>query len=386
MYGEQLRFNKDGRFRILVFTDVHEKSDISGKKRRLKSDDTLLFMNTALDSLKPDLVVLGGDNCTDFDSSGGIEAFYPAFRRITEPMISRGIPFASVLGNHEHDIDEKLLEQVIRAYEECPLSLAHNDNDSEHGRLDYNVTIKAHDSQQDAFNLWFMDSNNLIDLRSRLVYDGVRRDQIEWYEKRAEELRQANSGKPLPAVLFQHIPVQEIYGMFRQPRLFERPVSVRGYDALDRLRFVKNKSCVGYLGEGPNVSFYNDGQFASWKRTGDIVGAFFGHDHLNDFHGMFDGIVMGQSKTGGFNCYTDGCRTGARVVDIYEDAPGDIETYMVRFKQLGLKSSSLGPIMKRINDRQSMAMHSLARKSLSVACVAAGAGAAYMLLKRSGRI
>ncbi|MCQ2462264.1 MAG: metallophosphoesterase family protein [Clostridia bacterium] len=381
MYNGQLKFNEHGKFRIAVFTDIHEKVHLDNDLSIRKSADTRLFMETALDALKPDLVVLCGDICLGFRGDDVETVFMPGFRGITEPMIQRNIPFASVLGNHEHDMPFEKLKNVLKVYENAPLSLAKNQNGSEHGLLDYSVSVLSSDGKKDALNLWFMDSNNLVECEDGSVYDGVRRDQIEWYEKTADEISRKNGGT-VPAVLFEHIPVQEMYNIFKKPCLFELPVSVKGYGFLNGHRFAKSQGCEGYLGEGPCCSYYNDGQFASWKRKGDVFAAFFGHDHLNDVHGEFDGIIMGQCKTGGFNCYTDGCRTGTRVIDIDENDVKNIKTYMVHFKQLGLKSSSLGPIMKRINDRQSMAMHAAAKYAgIPAACAAAVFGA-YRIIKK----
>lgn len=381
MLDEPLKFNADGKFRILVFTDIHAKPDRESKKAKLKNRDTFLFMNSALDALKPDLVILGGDNCTNFDCEKGLAEFYPVFEGVTRPMVERKIPFAAVLGNHEHDMPEEILDLVLNEYARRPFCLAKNQYEGGNGKLDYRLIIKDSRGEKDAFVLWLMDANNLIGVEGRDVYDGVREDQIEWYERTAAEIKKNNGGKTLPAVVFQHIPVPEIYGLLRAPKFYELPVSEKGHDFLNCYRFVKNKTCEGYLGEGPDRSFYNRGQFASWKKTGDVVGAFFGHDHMNDFHGTFDGVVMGQCKTGGFWAYTDGCRTGTRVIDLNENNPRKIETKMVRFKELGLKSESLGPIQKRITDRQSLALHKLKWVALGAAAAVCCAEAVKKRLK-----
>ena len=40
--------------------------------------------------------------------------------------------------------------------------------------------------------------------------------------------------------------------------------------------------------------------FGDLHENSDITSAFFGHDHMNDFTCVVDGITMGQCKTAGF--------------------------------------------------------------------------------------
>ena len=56
---EPLRFNKDGKFKILVATDIHED-----EKDDAKSADAMALLTNAIEELKPDLVVFNGDNAT----------------------------------------------------------------------------------------------------------------------------------------------------------------------------------------------------------------------------------------------------------------------------------------------------------------------------------
>ena len=231
--------------------------------------------------------------------------------------------------------------------------------------------------------LWFVDSNNVVKLSDgHIVYDNVHPDQIEWYESSAKKIADENGGKTVPAILFQHIPVPEIYELLRPARLKEMPCCVRGHDHLSKRRYMKKDGCEGYLGEGPDIPLFNSGEFAAWKRTGDVKAAFFGHDHMNDFHGEYDGIIMGQGKTGGFRAYTDGCRSGVRLITVSKDNPDVINTRMYHFKDFGLKSTSLGPIEKRITDRQSINMH-LAAKISAVALGATAAAVGISLIKRA---
>ena len=109
---------------------------------------------------------------------------------------------------------------------------------------------------------------------------------------------------------------------------------------------------------------------------GDIKGAFFGHDHMNNLAGEVDGILLAQCKTSGFRAYTDGGRPSVRLITVHED--GSFE------KDFGLKCTCLGPIESRITDRQSVNATIASRALLAGAATAAvmlGAGKIYQILK-----
>lgn len=81
-----LRFNEDGKFKIVIFSDIQETIPVK--------DSTIQYMNKILDTEKPDLVLLGGDN---FDGSGNIAKKLKEYLTIiTEPMESRKIPWCHV--------------------------------------------------------------------------------------------------------------------------------------------------------------------------------------------------------------------------------------------------------------------------------------------------
>lgn len=383
MLVNELKFNTDGKFRIMVATDMHEKPDITSEKGKLKYKDMLKLMNTALDTLKPDLVVLNGDTCTDHGGTDDefMASFREQLRRILSPMLERGVPVAAVLGNHEHDTSVNRIEMMRDAYNEYDGVCMLNDCPDITGMSNYNLLVNGAEGKP-KLNLWFIDSNNCCDDKSISTYDWVHGDQIEWYERRARELANLNGGEVIPALLFQHIPVNEEYELLRKARPWEIPSAVRGHGLWNKDFYILADGVEGYLGEGPCAPYYHEGQFESWKHIGDVMGAFFGHDHLNDFCGKVDGIVLAQCKTAGFRAYTDGCRSGVRLITVDEQDVHAFETEMYHFKDFGLKSESLGPIESRITDRQSVNLTIASRIAIGAAAVSGAAYLAVRLFKR----
>lgn len=358
----KLKFNPDGKFKILLFGDIHEDGDY---KTNLRFKDMHKLMNAALDEYKPDLCVLLGDNCNTKLYQESPERFKKMVIDLIEPMTRRGIPAASILGNHEHDHGNE--DEIVGIYNSINGIIMRNDAPAEvTGNANFKELIYSSDGEKPAFCLWFIDSNNCHENREISHYDYVHTDQIEWFESESRKLKEINGGKPIPSFVFQHIPVPEEYELLRKAKFWELPVAVRGHNTKSKTFYVGKKGTEGYVGEGPCSPDVNNGQFASWKKVGGVLGAFFGHDHLNDFSGYVDGIFLAQHKTAGFRAYTDGCRSCVRLVTIDEKDPANFKHELKRFKQFGLKSESLGPIFRTISDRQSFWLHALANVAMGI--------------------
>ena len=377
MQNEPLRF-KDGKFKIMLLGDLHDCYDMKNNNAAEKMDDTLALIGKAVKELKPDLVIYMGDNArasTEYEMRAVIS-------RITYPVSVSDTPFDLVFGNHDRECEVDLPTQ-LKLYREHENCYAFNADDSLSGYGNHNLVIKSGDGEKDIFNLWFIDSHNLYSDRSKSYYDAVHEDQIEWYKKTAKELADKNGGKVLPSLLFQHIPVPEEYELLREAKPYEKLDSVQGHKTYSDKYYMLKPEVEGYLGEGPAVPDFNSGEFAAWKETGDVLGAFFGHDHMNDFAGYVDGILLAQCKTAGFRVYTDGCRSGVRLITLEENNPENVQTRMYHFKDFGLKSKSLDPYMRNVSDRQDMKLKAAGAAVGTVAAVTAAAVAANKVLKKT---
>ncbi len=344
---KQLKF-KNGKFMLLG--DIHERLVIDNELDELKQKDAHKLFEVGVKALQPDLVVLLGDTCSEYKECEDYTQLHKeALERILKPILDAKIPMCYVLGNHEHDAGKE--KEIVKAYELIDSFIGENDTTAP-GDFNCNILVKDSKGEEDILNLWFIDSNNLAEDQSISKYDWVHEDQIEWYEKKSQEIKDAHNDKTIPAILFQHTPVIQEYDLMREAKLHELFWSVPGFiGPLSKKRFVKKDGVEGYLGEGPCSPAIDKGQFASWKKVGDIKAAFFGHDHLNDFTGVVDDIILGQNKTSGFHAYTDGCRATIRMITIDENEPDKINTKIYHFKDFGLKSESLGFVARNFNDR-----------------------------------
>ncbi len=367
----QLKF-KDGKFTIMSLGDLHEHFDISTLENRKKREDMHNLVKMGLLTFKPDLVVLLGDTLTEKDETDDFSVYKKALAEILKPIIDANVPLAYVLGNHEHDTGRE--NDIVEAYKQFPNLVGENDATAPRGNFNSNILVKNSAETEDILNIWLIDSNNLTDDKTDSSYDWVHEDQIEWYENKVEEIKKAHNGKTIPSILFQHIPVIEEYELLREAKPHEIFRAVKGFERFSNKYYVLKDGVDGYLGEGPCSPMENHGQFASWKKMGDVKAAFFGHDHLNDFTGKVDGILLGQNKTSGFCCYTDGARSVVRITTVKEENPEDITSKVYHFKELGLKPTCLGPIESWISDRQSILAHKAAYLGAGVAgAIAVGA-------------
>ncbi len=348
---------KDGKFKIMLMADFHEfttedSEKEAGSKGIYKTSDMQKLMNKSLDELKPDLVVFLGDNA----KGSSDEDARLAIKKITDPISQRNIPLAIVFGNHDRE-SVISLERMLEIYaEENELFYTYDAKPELTGCGNCNITVKSSDGEKDVLNLWMIDSNgNPVD-PTLSPYDWVHEDQVEWYKETAEKLKNENGGKSVPALWFMHIPLIEEYQFLRKPKFYEYFNSVPGHHKLKGKRYMLKDGVEGYLGEAPYCATVDSGVFKAWKETGDVIGAFFGHDHMNDFVGYLDGIMFAQNKTAGFKPYTDGCRSGVRLVTLDENNIKDIKTQMYYFKDFGLKSESLGFFEKHFTDRQIIKM------------------------------
>lgn len=311
-----LSFKKDGTFKIMQINDTQ---DVGNCNKKL-----IEFLNAALDLEQPDLVVFNGDQLSDVYPSASLADFTKAIANIVEPLQTRGIPFLVTLGNHDHDraatVDENGQYAIYAAYENCYAT--GNGPDP----FTYSIPVMTSDGNSIAFNIYMMDTNNKDASGSN--YSGITAEQLAWYNSQSAKLRAANDGKPVPSLLFQHVPVKEIYNLLRECD-YSEDGSV--YSRRDRKWYVVDETkATGAMGEAPCSEAFETvtGQYQAWLANGDIMGAFFAHDHVNNFVGTTDdGIYMGYNGGTGFRSYGNGDQRSVRIFELYEN---DVERYTTR--------------------------------------------------------
>jgi predicted phosphodiesterase len=311
-----LSFNDDGKFVILQFADVQD--DIFMRVA------TIMEMEYALDTVKPDLVVFTGDNTTGqwTKITGRI-----AIERLLAPVVERGVKFTFVFGNHDGErLSKEYQLSVYQSFEGC---LAYDPDHNIFGCANHNLEIKSSDLSKTVFNLWMIDSN--MDSKALDSYEPINKSQLDWYRTTSERL-EAENGELVPSLVFQHIPVPQTYDL-----LLEAPEGTteetREFNGKTYIKQLDPQRATGILGEWPCVTKYSQNELTTFAERGDVLGIVTGHDHNNNFIGNVDGIDLIQSPGIGFQAYGTRDR-GYRVITLDENDPWSYETYTVDFTDM----------------------------------------------------
>ncbi len=265
--NDSLRFNKDGTFTILQFTDTQDT--------QWPSPNMLTMLQKCLDESKPDLVVFTGDQLKNYDSDFGDSGHeWKAKKALYEnikPVVARDIPFVVAFGNHD-SLLSFTLEQQVRYLQKFKGCLLVDEGPEISGCGNYNIPILGSSDNKTAFNLYFLDSNQ----------SQVLPDQIDWYVAKSNELKALNEGVPVPSIEFQHI--------------------------------VPHDSLV-----------------STFAAQGDVIASFFGHNHYrSDTINRF-GIDLVYTPTVGFYEVGPGMERGARVITLHENEPSRYDTHVLTF-------------------------------------------------------
>lgn len=285
--AQELRFNKEGKFKIVQFTDIHWKAGNPA------SDVAATMMNEILDAEKPDLVIFTGDIVY---ASPAREGFIKAF----EPVVSRGLPFAVTLGNHDDEHDMNRVE-VFEFIKEFPLNMT-STVEGLSGVTNYILSVKSSDGSKDAATLYVFDSNSYTTLKQLKGYGWIKHDQVQWYIEESKKRSGINGGEPLPALAFFHIPLPEYFEAVKEGTVFMYGTRME-------------KVCC------PEI---NSGLFAAMLEAGDVMGTFVGHDHINDYAVNWKGIMLCYGRYSGGNTVYNGIPggNGARIIELTEGVRG----------------------------------------------------------------
>ena len=306
-----LRFRKNGTFKILVLADVQDVYPI---------DDAMIsFVNEALDYAKPDLVVFDGDTIVTEDVR--------AYEQLLYPLVSRNVPFTFVFGNHDVERENFTAEQQLAEYQKYPGCLAFDADPALHGCANHNLLIYSSKGNDIAFNLWMFDSGtSLHDENGEwLGYDWVRADQIEWYNNTRDAITEANGGKVVPAIAFQHIiPKEAVEVLFYESDISMGELTYNFNDGSVYSYIPKIETFDGYIFEKSCPGNGSDGQWDAMKAGGDVLALVVGHDHVNSFVADINGVDLVQTPGATYHSYYNKMLQGARIIELDE---GDLDSY-----------------------------------------------------------
>ena len=319
---KELKFNEDGTFKIMQINDTQDV----GKNAKKKMLD---FIGAAIDAEQPDLVVIVGDQLSEYYFIADTEDMTLAIEKLLTVIKDKNVPFLMTLGNHDYDnIEEFSVAQQRAVYSSFENCYAPDDGPDE---FTYNVPVMSSDSQNIVFNIYMMDTHNKAETGG---YAGVNKEQVEWYKETSALLKAENNGEAVPSMLFQHTPPKEIYTLLVETDSSDAQAI---YSGNDKKWYRLIDTAEGFLGEAPCSENFDNitGQYEAWLECGDIMGAFFAHDHVNSFMGTnADGITMGYNAGTGFRSYGLGSDRSVRIFEFNEDDVENYETRLVTYADI----------------------------------------------------
>ena len=274
-----LRFHSDGNFKICCFSDLHETADYDPR--------SLMALETILRVESPDLVLLIGD-IWNGALDRPIEEFKTFMDIFSAPMETRGIPWAHVMGNHDHGyaFGDAMYQEMMESYPHC-VSAHTSPDQGVDGVTNFCLPIAANDDSRIAFAVWGLDTHNLSDeltLRNgvnlrvghRVSYpvtgtshwDFIHFNQLHWYYHTSEQLERIN-GAPVDALMALHAAPLE-YGI-----CMNNPSETR---------------LCGDTQETLSSGSLNSGLLATVLQRGDVRAMVCGHMHANTFSADYCGI------------------------------------------------------------------------------------------------
>ncbi len=329
---ENLQF-KNGKFKILQVSDAQDMHYVR--------HSMIKMLNTAYDKLEPDLVLFTGDNVLSnhlLDARIGNrkvkEGFDETYKRmkksldfILKPLEKRGIPFAMIFGNHD-DMCCMTKEEILQLYRSYKGFVGLSDTYGEGGTGTYNMLICSGDTPK--FNLWMLDTAWQNKDEDK-CYTGVKRETVEWYISKSNELKAQNSGEPMPSLMFQHIPMPETVNCVEECD----KQAENSFKAKDGKYYRLKPEYVnsGRLYEPTPGYSENNGEFEALKAQKDVLAVVYGHHHKNIFDIELESVRMIQTPCASFRCYGNKHR-GVRMFEISEENPQNFTTTHYSFFDL----------------------------------------------------
>lgn len=276
----ELHFNENGEFKIIQFSDIHHNPT---SKSSFQSFETI---KTMVHKENPDLVVVTGDIITANPAKEG-------WNQLAQVLGDLEKPWTITFGNHdeEHDMSKEEIYQLLR---KKPYFIGEKGEVS--GVLNFAQPILSHQDHKPAAVLYFVDSHDYVRNPTLGSYDWIKQDQIAWYQKTSNQYKISNQNKVLPSAMFFHIPLKEFKYIDQDPK----------------------KIGDSYEPDGVSSSEINSGLFAAMTTQNDMMGVFVGHDHDDNYIGVYKNIALGYGNVTGTDAYGR-LERGGRVIILKEN-------------------------------------------------------------------
>ena len=283
-----IEYPSNGEFIILWGTDFHlRRGPFNGRNK------VYALLEKAFEETNPDLTIITGDLL--FSLSGA-----QMLKEFALFMEEHQRYWAYAFGNHDgqYQHDRVTLGDMLSKY---PHALFSRGEEWVLGESDYTIALTHQGEVVQA--LMMLDSHDSRIYEGGKGPDYIYPSQIAWYEWVTQGLGE------VPLYAFFHIPLPE-YAL-----LWESGQAT----GVMNDRFV-------------NAPWENSGLFQTMVEGGTTVATFCGHDHLNDFNGIWEGIALHTGRSASYGSY--GSRNhakGVKTITLSRNNPTNlaVKTYTV---------------------------------------------------------
>lgn len=341
--------NKDLVILTLADIQVHDRFRLD--KHRV----IYRVMKKTIETVKPDLIVLLGDNCWGYSRQ--------CYKRLVNIMDDFGIPWAPVFGNHdcEGNADPAYLANILETSKTClfrqgPRNVTGIGNyainvvegtqivhtlflfDSGTWQIDYDEEIvryiKADKEAEEKMPAYYAErekeGEHAGEIKVGDTWGTLSFEQIDYYKWLLAGITKANGGKKPRSSMYMHIPLYEYNDAY-----FEWVKS--GFDPAVGMGEINEKICSPALSTGMFDAILSEGS------TENVV---VGHDHENNFSAVYKGVRLSYGLKCADECSWRPYMTGGSTITVKGDGKGEFRHVFVEPEGLLHGEGFLGKIFK----------------------------------------
>ncbi|MCR5636656.1 MAG: InlB B-repeat-containing protein [Clostridiales bacterium] len=288
-----LKFDDDGKFRLLQISDIEGNGKIKAS--------TLSLISRSVEKYKPNLILLTGDNTSSTTGSNGFKDTMTSLA-----AAFKGVPFAATFGI----LDTSSTRSITRQSQ-------YNTLVSDYHAIDYDnnfstkalpgtgtgcIPIKTSDGKNVAWNLVLFDAGTRDDdggygkpgYNTEKPYNNEEgyRTIVEWFKNMNTSMRSYTAdGSFAPTLAFQHTALHEFYntGLLSSCNQTELGAIIAaegtGYTGYYKVAR-ENKTAVGEYLESATCSGTSTLElYTALAKDGNVKGIFYGNQHKNTLMG-----------------------------------------------------------------------------------------------------
>ncbi len=336
MKKDIIKFNKDGKLKIMHITDTHIEDD--------NIDASLFLIDEACARELPDIAVVTGDNVLNYDDPEKTKSY---IRRFLDIFTRHSVPVAVTFGNHDSERGPLSRSELMLFYSSFDCHVADAQGKKPFSSGTYNVPVLSSDGSTVNFNLWVFDSG---DYDKDGNYGCMSLEDVLWYKKSSDEIRENNNGNTVYSLGFQHIIVPEVYDALKKADK-KRLYSFKHIINKDEYyMFSPDGVNFGTLNETPCSGGENFGQFDAMVEKGDVLAVFSGHDHTNAFGVKHKGIDIVNSLSTRSQSDRFSSQYGYRIIEVDEKDTSRYTTRVERWYNM-FTLSRIAEIKKSGNEK-----------------------------------